>query len=331
MSPFSKKTVRHFVYDPLDRFIGANATLLFYNQTRLATEIEGERTRRLFEYDAQPLALQQDGAICTLLATDMQTSVLRSVSDDGTPQAHAYTPFGHQRDLTMLHSVSGFNGERPDPVTGHYLLGQGYRAFNPVLMRFNSPDSLSPFDKGGINAYGYCGGDPINRSDPTGHTFAWIKKILRPLKLMKRSKIIHTPAATLTPTSIPRNVASLTPPKTNAFRDLANQATESPPAYFTGKNFKGPFFDTLDSSPPRYLESPPPYSPRVKNLPSTTTHFPNSPPYFGQAEGLHTPRRNPSILIATPTVQGPARVSSEQIRANRQRLMNAVTHYRVAN
>ena len=178
MSPLGLHNVRQFVYDPLDRFNGVNATLLFYNQTRLATEIEGERTRRLFEYDAQPMALQQDGATSTLLATDMQTSVLHSGSADGTQQAHAYTPFGHSHDVKMLNSVSGFNGERPDPVTGHYLLGQGYRAFNPVLKRFNSPDNLSPFGEGGINAYGYCGGDPLNRVDPTGHFFSKIYNYL---------------------------------------------------------------------------------------------------------------------------------------------------------
>ncbi|RMV11327.1 hypothetical protein ALP17_02676, partial [Pseudomonas savastanoi] len=61
-------------------------------------------------------------------------------------------------------------------------MGNGYRAYNPVLMRFNSPDSLSPFGKGGMNAYAYCAGDPVNRSDPTGHkidesqilSFVWI-------------------------------------------------------------------------------------------------------------------------------------------------------------
>ncbi|NAS96806.1 hypothetical protein CU664_12085 [Pseudomonas syringae pv. actinidifoliorum] len=65
----------------------------------------------------------------------------------------------------------GFNGELLDDITGHYLLGNGYRAYNPVLMRFNSPDSLSPFGKGGLNAYAYCGGDPINKEDSTGHMF----------------------------------------------------------------------------------------------------------------------------------------------------------------
>ncbi|MGY2189231.1 RHS repeat-associated core domain-containing protein [Pseudomonas sp. SDO5591_S426] len=48
-------------------------------------------------------------------------------------------------------------------------MGNGYRAFSPVLMKFNSPDTLSPFDKGGLNAYAYCLGDPINRADPNGH------------------------------------------------------------------------------------------------------------------------------------------------------------------
>ena len=36
-------------------------------------------------------------------------------------------------------------------------------------MRFNSPDSWSPFGRGGINSYGYCLGDPINRYDEGGH------------------------------------------------------------------------------------------------------------------------------------------------------------------
>lgn len=69
----------------------------------------------------------------------------------------------------MVHSLSLFNGERPDPISGYTNLGNGYRAFSPYLKRFSRPDDWSPFGKGGVNPYAYCIGDPINRSDPSGH------------------------------------------------------------------------------------------------------------------------------------------------------------------
>ncbi|WP_230202737.1 RHS repeat-associated core domain-containing protein, partial [Pseudomonas syringae] len=54
-------------------------------------------------------------------------------------------------------------------------------AFNPVLMRFNSPDSLSPFGEGGVNAYAYayCEGDPVNRVDPSGHLPKFLLKFFK--------------------------------------------------------------------------------------------------------------------------------------------------------
>ncbi|WP_256660496.1 RHS repeat-associated core domain-containing protein [Pseudomonas sp. G(2018)] len=105
----------------------------------------------------------------TLLATDQQRSVLNTLKANQPPQAIAYSPYGHRPAACWLVSMLGLNGELADSVTGHYLLGNGYRAFNPALKRFNSPDSLSPFRKGGLNPYVYCLGDPINRHDPNGH------------------------------------------------------------------------------------------------------------------------------------------------------------------
>ena len=72
----------------------------------------------------------------------------------------------------MNNHLIAFNGERADPVSGVYHSGNGYRAYNPQLKRFNNPDSWSPFGAGGINPYAYCAGDPINRVDPSGH-FSW--------------------------------------------------------------------------------------------------------------------------------------------------------------
>jgi RHS repeat-associated protein len=136
----------------------------------------------IFQYDGQLLAQQQckGGTVATtMLITDHQRSVLNTL-DAAPHRTLAYTPYGHCSPGHGLLSLLGFNGEPPDPVTGHYHLGNGYRQFNAVLKRFNSPDSWSPFGKGGVNAYAYCEGDPINRVDPTGH--ALLKNLVAMLK-----------------------------------------------------------------------------------------------------------------------------------------------------
>jgi RHS repeat-associated protein len=156
-------------YDPLDRLasrtpLAAAITRGFYRADRLATEIQGTEQRSFLHRDSQLLAQRSvvgKLANTALTVTDAQHSVLQA---DTT--AIAYAPYGYHAPIALL---PGFNGEHLDPFTGHYLLGNGYRAYNPTLMRFNRPDSLSPFGEGGLNAYAYCAGDPVNRMDPSGH------------------------------------------------------------------------------------------------------------------------------------------------------------------
>ncbi|MDG9886636.1 RHS repeat-associated core domain-containing protein [Pseudomonas sp. GD04058] len=76
-----------------------------------------------------------------------------------------------------LKASLGFNGELFESWTGHYLLGKGYRGYSPLLLIFIQPDSWSPFGAGGLNAYAYCLGDPVNHCDPTGH-FPWKNRLL---------------------------------------------------------------------------------------------------------------------------------------------------------
>jgi RHS repeat-associated protein len=164
-------------YDPLDQLIANTSPNVperqrFYCKSRLATEIQGAMRFSIVQQGEQLLAQQRsegDASDTTLLATDQQRSVLQTVRVNHPPQSIVYSPYGHRPVGSGLLSLLGFNGERPDRVTGYYLLGNGYRAFNPVLMRFNSPDSWSPFGEGGLNAYMYCSGDPVNFADPTGH------------------------------------------------------------------------------------------------------------------------------------------------------------------
>ncbi|CAM3602894.1 hypothetical protein CCOS865_00469 [Pseudomonas reidholzensis] len=103
-----------------------------------------------------------------LLGTDRQQSTLCGSGF----AARAYSPYG--APSATAGPALGYAGHPPDPLTGHHHLGNGYRAYNPHLQRFNAPDRLSPFDKGGLNSYAYCVGDPINRRDPSGHEPEWL-------------------------------------------------------------------------------------------------------------------------------------------------------------
>ena len=106
----------------------------------------------------------------TLIAVDRMGSVLQLLSPEiGKSVKKRYSIYGDAEHSMSDAHIPGFNSERPDPVTGTYHLGNGYRAYNPKLMRFNCPDSMSPFGAGGINPYVYCSGDPVNNSDPSGH------------------------------------------------------------------------------------------------------------------------------------------------------------------
>ncbi|RMN64956.1 YD repeat-containing protein [Pseudomonas syringae] len=172
-TPETRRVLCRYRYDALDRIAvvdpeAQEAVSRFYQKNRLTVEIQGATRRRVFHGEDRLLAeykTEGSSVRADLLGTDMQGSVLEAVSGQER-QSLAYSPYGHRAQGGPF---SGFNGERADPVTGHYLLGKGYRAFNPVLMRFNSPDSLSPCGRGGLNAYAYCQGDPVNRSDPGGH------------------------------------------------------------------------------------------------------------------------------------------------------------------
>ena len=136
-----------------------NGCQLFYCNGKISTEINGDARWRFLQ--ANDLILAQNnhktpGLPSTLAACDQQRSVL-SMYEGKSPESQAYSLYGHHTQGGGSLSLLAFNGERRDAVTGHYHLGNGYRQFSPVMMRFCSPDSWSPFGAGGLNSYGYCG------------------------------------------------------------------------------------------------------------------------------------------------------------------------------
>lgn len=124
----------------------------------------------------QSSAAQQRFSRTLLLATDLQQSILAEL---GSPNPIAYCPYGWQGSPREGRTQLGFNGQIKERSTGWYHLGNGHRVYNPVLMRFHSPDRLSPFGKGGVNPYAYCQGDPLNYTDPAGEFMVSVSPIIQ--------------------------------------------------------------------------------------------------------------------------------------------------------
>lgn len=161
-------------YDALSTLSGLDdgdgAQQRFYRGAELANQIKGADSSTFMRGDGVVLAEHQAGADpkSMMLISDASSSLISEVAN-GEVNSINYTAYGHRTGEHPVSSQVGYNGEVKELKTNCYMLGNGYRQFNPSLMVFLSPDSLSPFGMGGINAYAYCEGDPINNVDETGH------------------------------------------------------------------------------------------------------------------------------------------------------------------
>lgn len=138
--------------------------LHFYQNDHLATEVTSQGSRHVAWANDVVLAQLDQSQTAQMLLVDFANSVLGSASG-----SIAYSPYGYVA-TEKLQALLGFNGQWCDSRTQGYPLGAGRRIYNPALMRFCSIDPLSPFDKGGLHPTAYCGGDPVNRYDPTGQS-----------------------------------------------------------------------------------------------------------------------------------------------------------------
>jgi RHS repeat-associated protein len=94
-------------------------------------------------------------------------------------QRLTYLPFGetYASTGTVAFDQRRFTGQEQDPETGLYFYQARY--YNPVLGRFLSPDSIVPGagNPQSLNRYSYVNNNPINRTDPSGHS--WLSKFFR--------------------------------------------------------------------------------------------------------------------------------------------------------
>lgn len=143
----------------------------FYQGLQPVTQVQGPNFSQTLLFAGGRCLSEKQGVgnpiSPVLVATEFKGSVIDVVHGNGVTR-HTYTPYGYRPVLSAMFPSPGFNGALLELVTGCYMLGNGTRGYDPRIMRFTSPDRLSPFLKGGINSYAYCEGDPVNYTDPTG-------------------------------------------------------------------------------------------------------------------------------------------------------------------
>ncbi|MFJ4383103.1 RHS repeat-associated core domain-containing protein [Pseudomonas sp. NPDC089408] len=149
---------------------GDNALRHFYQIDHLTTLLGGQALSLLGgdQHLLAQLRCTADVTKSVLLACEEGRSVL-GVSLTDRRAEFAYLPYGFHNQQPDLPDLPAYRGALPDRLLPGYSLGAGYRTFNTRLMRFQSADSMSPFGAGGINAYVYTLGDPVNLFDPSAH------------------------------------------------------------------------------------------------------------------------------------------------------------------
>lgn len=153
--------------------IANGGVLHFYKSHHVTTEISAQGTRHVLWAQDIPVVQGDQRTSVKILKCDRTNSIL------GTPtESMAYSPYGYL-DSNKATTLLSFNGQWLDHVIKGYPLGNGYRALSTVLHRFLSPDSFSPFGIGGLNAYIYCLGDPVNFNDPSGHVPHFMRSVAK--------------------------------------------------------------------------------------------------------------------------------------------------------
>ena len=164
---YSNTTTGHFVYDPVT------------GDMVLAFDGYGNLTNRFLygppvdEILAQENVSSPLGANTTWMVTNYQGSVVNSLWQGDTqygsdPSSNvSYSPFGQTNFAGGL--FFGYTGAYTDPETGlqYHSVGDDGRWYSTSAQRWINPDpsGLGPDS----NEYRYCGNNPTNETDPTGH------------------------------------------------------------------------------------------------------------------------------------------------------------------
>ncbi len=170
-----------FAYDITGKRLTKNNTTYFYDGNRLLREKNGNN-EIIYQYAMEKVIGFTYNEHRYIYQRNIQGDVIRIYDGESNEVVaeYSYDAWGNQNVKNKNENNIGdinpirYRGYYYDKETGLYYLNARY--YDPKLRRFISPDTFSILDDtmgeiNGLNLYMYCGNNPINRFDSTGHSW----------------------------------------------------------------------------------------------------------------------------------------------------------------
>ena len=165
-------------------YYNANGLLVYETRTsnnvRLEYLYDAEGSLYGVYYNGTPYYYIKDVLGNIMYLVDSSKNIVTRFDYDGAYGKHSVVDVNSagSTHITFINPFR-YKGYYYDVETQLFYCNSRY--YSPELCRFISPDSieyLDPKSINGLNLYAYCGNDPINKYDPTGHftisTLVWI-------------------------------------------------------------------------------------------------------------------------------------------------------------
>jgi RHS repeat-associated protein len=177
--PSSPTSTAAFLYDGQGNRVaqqttsgGTTTTTVYVGSVEEDSTTGGTTTKTTYYYaNGSRVAMAVNGAF-SYLCSDGIGSANATLAANGTVTASLlYTPYGAARYSSgNMPTDYGFTGQHSDVTSG--LDYYNARYYDPIAAQFTSADTVLPgkgFDVFGLSRYAYVEGNPILRTDPTGH------------------------------------------------------------------------------------------------------------------------------------------------------------------
>ena len=191
-----------------------NGTQVLFQQTGISEPI-------YFDYDANghPYSMTYSNTKSFYLC-NQYGDVLALLNESGDKIVeYTYGPYGQILSVTGSHANTlgainpfRYRGYYYDTETGLYYLNSRY--YDPEVGRFINADGvIDPTSVLGTNLYAYCGNNPINRVDPTGHFWKeignWFRNVGNTIKNILQGVTKDYQNISNTTTAITKKASSL--------------------------------------------------------------------------------------------------------------------------